>query len=92
MFANGEIAVGNNQALTLPQSAVMLRDGYAYVLRVGADSKVSEAKVQAGRRVGDRIEIVSGLDPAARVVASGGAFLSDGDSVHVVDAATLASK
>ncbi|MBS0444929.1 MAG: efflux RND transporter periplasmic adaptor subunit [Proteobacteria bacterium] len=92
MYAHGEIAVGNSQALTLPQTAVLLRDGYAYVLRVGADAKVSEVKVQAGRRAGDRIEIVSGLDAAARVVASGGSFLSDGDSVHIVDATTVASK
>ena len=44
-------------------------------------------KVLVGRRVGERIEIVSGLDPQARVVASGGGFLSDGDTVRVVDGA-----
>jgi HlyD family secretion protein len=48
-------------------------------------------KVSVGRRVGDRIEIVSGLDPQARVVASGGGFLSDGDTVRVVDGATSAA-
>jgi multidrug efflux pump subunit AcrA (membrane-fusion protein) len=55
------------------------------VLRVGADNKVSETKVSVGRRVGDRIEITGGLDAAARVVASGGGFLTDGDLVRVVD-------
>ncbi|MEY4562657.1 MAG: hypothetical protein RLZZ618_1934 [Pseudomonadota bacterium] len=87
MFARGEIDLGSSDALTLPQSAVNLRDGFTYVQRVGADSKVTELKVKAGRRLGDRIEILEGLPADAKVVASGGGFLSDGDLVRVVDAA-----
>ena len=34
----------------------------------------------------ERIEITGGLDASARVVASGGGFLADGDLVRVVDA------
>ena len=86
MFARGEFDIGSGQGLTLPQSAVLLRDGFSYVLRVGPDSRVSELKVKVGRRVGDRIEIVDGLPAEARVVASGGGFLGDGDTVRVVDA------
>jgi len=44
-----------------------------------------------GRRVGDRVEITSGLDASARVVASGTAFLADGDTVRVVDAPAAAA-
>jgi len=91
MFARGEIEIGNAKGLTLPQSAVLLRDGFSYVLRVGADAKVAETKVQVGRRVGDRIEVTGGLDPAAKVVASGGGFLADGDLVRVVDDAPQAA-
>ena len=90
MFARGDFEIGAGQGLTLPQSAVQLRDGFSYVLRVGADSKVSEAKVTVGRRVGDRVEITGGLDAAARVVASGGGFLGDGDTVRVVEATSAA--
>jgi RND family efflux transporter MFP subunit len=90
MFARGEFDIGSGQGLTLPQSAVLLRDGFAYVLLVGADSKVSEAKVAVGRRVGDRVEVTSGLKPDARVVASGGGFLSDGDTVRVVEGPSAA--
>ena len=86
MFARGEFDVGSSDALTLPQTAVVLRDGFNYVLKVGPDSKVSQAKVGVGRRVGERIEITSGLDATAKVVAAGGGFLSDGDTVKVVDA------
>ena len=87
MFARGEFEVGNGSGLTLPQSAVLLRDGFSTVLRVGPDSKVALTKVGVGRRIGDRIEITGGLDAGARVVAAGGGFLADGDTVRVVDAA-----
>ncbi len=88
MFARGEFELGSTPALALPQSAVLLRDGFSYVFTVGADGKVTQVKVGVGRRDGARIEITSGLAPNARVVAQGGAFLSDGDTVRVVDAAS----
>jgi len=87
MFARGEFETGQSSALTLPQTAVLLRDGFSYVFRVGADNRVTQTKVSVGRRSGDRIEVTSGLEPGARVVASGAGFLSDGDTVRVVDAA-----
>jgi RND family efflux transporter MFP subunit len=86
MYARGEIALGQSQALTVPQSAVVVRDGFSYVYTVGADQKVSQLKVQTGRQSGDRVEVTSGLKADARVVASGGAFLNHGDTVRVVDA------
>ena len=86
MFARGEFELGATAALTLPQTAVVLRDGFSYVYKVAADGKVAQTKVGVGRRAGERIEITLGLDAAARVVASGGAFLADGDTVRVVDA------
>ena len=91
MFARGEFDVGSGSGLTLPQSAVLLRDGFSYVLRVGPDSKLTQLKVGVGRRLGDRIEITSGVEPATRVVAAGGGFLGDGDTVRVVDAVAARS-
>jgi len=87
MFARGEIDVGQASGWTLPQTAVILRDGFSSVMRVGADARVSQLKVTLGRRSGDRVEIASGLAQDARVVLNGGAFLADGDLVKVVDAA-----
>jgi RND family efflux transporter MFP subunit len=87
MFARGEFEVASATGLTLPQSAVLLRDGFHLVLRIGEDSKVSPQKVGVGARVGDRIQITAGLEPGTRVVAAGGAFLAEGDTVRVVDAA-----
>ena len=84
MFARGEFEIGSSSALTLPQSAVLMRDGFAWVFKVGNDNKVQQAKVNVGRRVADRIEVIDGLDPSTRVVASGGGFLADGDVVRLV--------
>ena len=86
MFARGEFDTGRRAALTLPQPAVLLRDGFSYVFKLGPDNKVTQAKVDVGRRVGDRIEITAGLDAGVRVVASGAGFLADGDTVRVVEA------
>jgi RND family efflux transporter MFP subunit len=83
MFAQGEIRVGASQALTLPESAVVLRDGSSYVFEVLTGDRVAQRKVETGRRGNGRVEVLSGLDTAARVVESGGAFLNDGDLVRV---------
>jgi HlyD family secretion protein len=90
MFARGEFEVGGGAALTLPQGAVLLKDGFAWVFAVGADNKVRQLKVSTGRRSGDRIEITSALEPDARFVASGGGFLADGDTVRVSEAPRVA--
>ena len=84
MFARGEFELAHSQALTLPQSAVVLREGFAYVFRVDRN-KVTQTKITTGRRNGERIEVI-GLDPQAQVVASGAGFLADGDTVSIVAA------
>jgi HlyD family secretion protein len=83
MFAKGEFGVGSTPAITVPQQAVILRDGFSYVMRVDAGNKVTQRKVQVGRRTGDRVEILEGVKLDEKIVASGGAFLSDGDTVRV---------
>lgn len=92
MYAQGDIRLGQNQALTVPQTAVVVRDGFSHVYTVGADQKVTQRKVQTGRQSAERVEVLSGLSPDARVVASGGAFLNQGDAVRVVDALPAAAQ
>jgi len=86
MFARGQFQLGGSPGLTLPQSAVLLREGFSYVMTVDADSRIHEHKVVVGRRDGDRVEILEGIAADARVVATGAAFLGQGDTVRVVDA------
>lgn len=87
MFARGTFELGRATALTVPQSATVLRDGFHYLFKLEPDNKVVQAKVTIGQRFGDRIEILEGLEPDTRVIASGTAFLADGDTVRVVDGA-----
>lgn len=85
MFARGEIVLGSSSARTVPQSAVVVRDGFSHVFSLGADQRVTQHKVQTGRVQGGQIEVLSGLPEGAKVVASGGAFLNHGDAVRVAD-------
>jgi RND family efflux transporter MFP subunit len=84
MFARGEFELGAQPALTVPQPAVVVREGFSYVFRVNPDNRVSQVKVEVGRIAGDRLQVLSGLTPDMRIVASGGGFLNDGDLVRVV--------
>ncbi|MDH4286147.1 MAG: efflux RND transporter periplasmic adaptor subunit [Gallionella sp.] len=85
-FARGlfDISGGKLRVQSLPQSAVMQRGSKTYVLIVGPDSRVHERPVEVGQRKGDRIQIKHGLKADEAVVESGGAFLTEGDSVLVV--------
>ncbi len=82
MFATGQFELGASDALTVPQQAITVRDGFSYVFRLNQDQRVSQVKVQPGRRIGDRIEVLSGLAPDAQIVAAGAGFLNDGDLVR----------
>ena len=90
MFARGEFAVGEREGVTLPQSAVVLRDGFHWVFQVGADNRVQQLKVGVGARIGERIEITQGLAAGARVVAQGAGFLADGDVVRIAQTVAAA--
>jgi len=91
IFADGTVELAAKPALTLPQSAVAMRDGRAYVYVVGNGGKAASYQVNTGRSRDKRVEITSGLDKQAAVVASGGAFLSDGAQVTVAQTASVAA-
>lgn len=86
MYARGEFQLGHSNATTLPQTAVVLRDGFNYVFVVGADQHVQRIKVDTGRLVGDRLEILTVLEPNTNIVATGAGFLNDGDLVRLATA------
>jgi multidrug efflux pump subunit AcrA (membrane-fusion protein) len=89
MYVRGEIDTGQAAALTVPSSVVVQRDGNSYVFEKDGASKVAQRQVQTGRRLGDMVEITSGITAQALLVHSGGAFLKDGDPVQwTADAAT----
>lgn len=92
MFAQGEFELGATDALTLPQQALVLRDGFTYAMRIEPGNKVTQVKLQTGRRLGDAVEITQGAQAGERYVASGAAFLADGDTVALVVTAAPVSE
>ncbi|MGA0572130.1 efflux RND transporter periplasmic adaptor subunit [Variovorax sp. VNK109] len=91
MFARGEFDLGASDALTVPQQAVVVRDAFSYVFRLGEGQRVSQVKVDTGRRIGDRVEILRGVDAGATVAVNGAGFLNDGDVVRVTTGAAPAA-
>jgi RND family efflux transporter MFP subunit len=85
IMISGVFQVGEREAVSVPSSAVVLQDGFSYVfvLVEGEQTTVSRTRVETGRRQDDNVEITSDLPADARVVQSGGAFLSDGSVVRV---------
>ena len=102
MFARGTFDIGTKAVLTLPASAIVMKDGFAYVMQVGDDgqlktenqvkieNRVKQIKIQTGSREDANIEVI-GLDAAENnhFVASGGAFLADGDLVAVAGRSSI---
>jgi len=83
MFAQGDFQLGKSQAFTVPQAAIVPRDGFNHLMLMQPDNRVSQLRVAAGRRVGDRVEITTRLPADAKVVVQGAGFLNDGDLVRV---------
>lgn len=91
MYLKGSIQIGKQGAWVVPQSALVLRDGREYLLMIHKQTStegqvehvVSQIGIQTGRRIGDLVEIVGDIDTNTQFVASGGAFLKDGDRVSV---------
>ena len=86
MFAQGELELGRTNATTVAQNAVVVRDGYSYVFKVGEEGRVAQVKVRIGRRMEGRIELQDGMAADAQLVTAGAGFLSDGDLVRIANA------
>jgi RND family efflux transporter MFP subunit len=71
-FARADIVVaGDVRVVTVPSAAVVTFAGVEKVLTV-KDNRAVEVRVQTGRRLGDSVEIVSGISAGARVIAQPG--------------------
>jgi len=85
MYAGGVLEAGSSKVLTVPDTAVVLRDGKSSVFVLGKGNKVQETSVTTGQRRDGRVA-VTGVPIDAAIVKSGGPFLSDGLVVRVVAA------
>jgi multidrug efflux pump subunit AcrA (membrane-fusion protein) len=86
---SGRFQTGEDSALHVPSSAVVLQDGFSYVFVLEDGDTVRRQRVETGRRQDNRVEITSDLKSDAQVVQSGGAFLTDGSRVRVTEVAPV---
>jgi multidrug efflux pump subunit AcrA (membrane-fusion protein) len=81
-FATADIVIAAGApAIVVPSSAIVTFAGVEKVLTV-ADGKVSEKRVELGRREGASVEILKGLTAGERVIVEPG-NLVDGEAVRV---------
>ena len=86
MFARAEIQTEAATALTVPQEAVVFREGRAAVFVLSGDDRAVLRPVAPGRRREGVVEVLEGLAAGERVVVAGAGFLSDGDRVRLAGA------
>lgn len=91
MFLRGEARLAPRNVIAVPQTALLYDNGQGYVFVVDQQNRVHRRNVDAGARNGDLVEIRSGLELNQRIVASGAAFLQDGDPVQPLAAARQAA-
>jgi RND family efflux transporter MFP subunit len=87
MYANGAVALAQTPVLAVPAEAVVIRDGRNYVVTPMDASDAPHVhlrEVATGRRSGDAIEIVRGLDADTRVIVKGAGFLNENDTVRLL--------
>ncbi len=87
-YVSGRIVFGESPALIVPAPSIVVRDGDSLAFKVasaGKERRVTQQRVEVGRRMGTDVEILTGLSEGELVVARGAGFLDDGDSVRVVD-------
>ncbi|WP_209891400.1 efflux RND transporter periplasmic adaptor subunit [Rhizobium leguminosarum] len=85
LYVTGNIELQTSPALTVPETAIVFRDGISYLFTSGENQRVQKVRVETGRRNNGEVEIVSGIDRSSKVVSSGGAFLSDNDLVKIAE-------
>ena len=84
LFANLEVQLAKrDNALVVPESALVVDQNGTFVWRLSEDGKASRAPVETGLRKASRVEIASGLEAGDRVVTAGTQKISEGDAVVV---------
>ena len=85
MFARVTATFGTNHSVVVPDVAVVKQQGsgehFIYVLN--ADNTVTYTKVELGRRLGNRYEILSGIKEGDKIVTEGQIRLKNGVSVTI---------
>ena len=85
MYGKVVVNFGTKNHVVVPDQAVIKQAGsgdyYVYTYKNG---KVYSNKVELGRRLGDRYEVISGIAPGSQVVVAGKESLANGIDVEVI--------
>jgi RND family efflux transporter MFP subunit len=81
-FGRVAVPVGETSALRVPATAVLQR-GEMEIVFVVVNGHAQLRLVKTGKRVGDEVELVSGVDVGDPVVVDGAGNLADGQPVEV---------
>lgn len=79
MLVGVDLTLGTHPAVVVPQTALTAVGPSPFVFVVAGDGRAARRPVTIGRREGNAVEIVSGLDPGEPVVVEGANKISDGD-------------
>jgi hypothetical protein len=74
--------VGETSALRVPASALVQR-GQMELVFIVSDGKVQLRLVKTGKRIGNEVELVSGVAAGEKIIAENVAGLIDGQPVEV---------
>lgn len=85
MFARTEFNMGNRESIVVPDVAIQkqmgVNDRYVYVIKNG----VAERRVvSVGRQVGDKVEILAGVEAGESVAVTSLSKIKNGSAVEVV--------
>ena len=83
MFGRVLFPTGKEDLLVVPQKAISRVGGYDALYTVTADNVARLVMVTTGKEFGDEVEILSGIEPGARVAISPLEKLVDGARVEV---------
>lgn len=81
-FGRVAVPLAETMALRVPAAAVVRR-GQLQMVFVVVDKQAVMRLVKPGKRIGDELEIASGLSPGESVVIENGASLMDGQPVEI---------
>lgn len=85
MFARANIYLGSNEGILIPDASVMKQTGsndrHVFVINNGiAEKKI----ITVGQHLGEKYEVISGVDAGDEIVVAGASRLSDNQEVEVV--------
>ncbi|WP_299822972.1 efflux RND transporter periplasmic adaptor subunit [uncultured Jannaschia sp.] len=90
-FVDLRLLLGTAEGILIPEAALTANLDRRIVYRVGPEDNAVATPVEVGRRFGDRVVIVSGLEPGDRVVTSNLQQINDGAPLVVPSPQPLAA-